>query len=116
METNKTETNAQTVPTDKTIGIIAYLTVIGLVAAFVMNQNKKDPFGTYHIKQSLGLCVCGLALFIVGLVPILGWILSILGSIFMIYLWIMGFLNALNGKMKPLPFFGKKFEEWFANL
>ena len=114
MKTN--ETNAQTAPADKTIGIVAYLTLIGLIIAFVMNSEKKEAFGAYHIRQSLGLCVCGLALSVIGLIPFLGWILSILGSFFIIYLWIMGLMNALNGKTAPLPVLGGKFEEWFASL
>lgn len=115
-ETTSAETVQETAASDKTIAIIAYLTLIGLIIAFVMNKDKKEAFGAYHIRQCLGLCVCGVGLFIIGMVPILGWILSMLGSLFMIYLWIMGLMNALNGNMKPIPFVGKKFEEWFANV
>lgn len=101
---------------DKTIGVIAYLTLIGLIIAFVKNQEKKDPFGTYHIRQSLGLCVSGLILWVVGLIPILGWIISILGTVFLIVLWVMGLINALNHKKEPVPVLGKKFEEWFKGV
>lgn len=100
----------------KTIGIIAYLTLIGFVIAFVLNKDKNYPFATYHIKQALGLMLCGLAIFIVGMVPILGWIISFLGSICLLILWIMGLLNAINNKVKPIPVLGTKFEEWFKNL
>ncbi|HET8809471.1 MAG TPA: hypothetical protein VFM65_04315 [Flavobacteriaceae bacterium] len=116
MKTSNAQTGPDNAPVDKTIGIVAYLTLIGLVVAFIMNSEKKQAFGAYHIKQSLGICVCGFALFIIGLVPVLGWIVSLLGSLFLIYLWIMGLLNALNGKMEPVPFLGEKFEEWFKNI
>ena len=46
----------------KNIAIIAYITIIGLIIAYVMNNDKKDAFATYHIKQSLGLAATGLAL------------------------------------------------------
>ncbi len=101
---------------DKTLGIIAYLTVIGLVAAFVMNKDKNDAYAAYHIKQSLGLCLSGFAIFFVGLIPILGWIVSFLGSVFLLVLWIMGLLNAVNGKQKPVPVLGGRFEAWFKNM
>ncbi|PKD20848.1 hypothetical protein APR41_12460 [Salegentibacter salinarum] len=101
---------------DKSIGIIAYLTLIGLVAAFIMNKDKNNEFATYHIKQSLGLCLVGFAIFIVGLIPILGWIISFLGSLFLLVFWIMGLLNAINGKEKPVPALGNKFESWFKNM
>lgn len=101
---------------DKSVGIIAYLTVIGLVAAFIMNKDKGNEFATYHIKQSLGLCLFGFAIFIVGLIPILGWIVSFLGSLFLLVLWVMGLINAVNGKEKPVPVIGSRFETWFKNL
>lgn len=109
------ETNAHA-GEDKTVGIIAYLTLIGLIVAYVMNKDKKEAFGAYHIKQSLGLCLGWIALFIIGLVPIIGWIISFLGYIFLLVLWIMGLLNAINNKMEPVPVLGKKFEEWFKDL
>ena len=108
-----TETSATT---EKTLAIIAYLTIIGLIAAFVMNKEKNDAFAGYHIKQSLGLCVCGFAIFMVSLIPILGWIASFFGSLFLLYLWIIGLINATNEKVKPVPFLGQKFEEWFQNV
>lgn len=101
---------------DKSLGIIAYLTVIGLVAAFIMNKDKNNEFATYHIKQSLGLCLFGFGIFIVGSIPILGWIVSFLGGLFLLVLWVMGFLNAVNGKEKPVPVLGSKFETWFKNM
>ncbi|MBJ2173987.1 hypothetical protein JBL43_07045 [Aureibaculum sp. A20] len=100
----------------KTIAIIAYITLIGLIVAFVMNNEKKDPFATYHIKQSLGLGLTGLALSTINIIPILGWIVSFLGFFVIVYMWIISLLNALNGKQKPAPILGKKYEEWFKNM
>lgn len=100
----------------KTIGIIAYVTIIGLIVAFVMNNSNKSEFGNYHIKQSLGIMLCGLALGIIGLIPILGWIINILGIFVLFYMWIMGLMNAINEKQKPVPILGEKFEEWFKNI
>ena len=51
---------------EKHIAVIAYITIIGLIIAFVMNNDKKAAFPTYHIKQSLGLALTGLALGVVG--------------------------------------------------
>jgi uncharacterized membrane protein len=119
METNNPKTepvhNAET-SGDKTIAIIAYLTFIGLIIAFVMNQEKKDDFGAYHIRQSLGLCLSGLALSIINVLPILGWIISLLGGLLLLVLWVMGLINAINHKKEPVPVLGKYFEEWFKNV
>ncbi len=100
----------------KTIAVISYLTVIGLVIAFIMNNDRKDDFTTYHIKQSLGLTVLGFGLFIIGMIPFLGWLISFLGSVFLLVLWIMGLVNAVNNKKEPVPLLGDYFEEWFKNI
>ncbi len=34
---------------DKTIAVIAYLTFIGLIIAFVMNNDKKYEFASFHM-------------------------------------------------------------------
>ena len=108
--------NMEITTEEKNIAIIAYITVIGLIIAFVMNNDKKAAFSTYHIRQSLGLALTGVALFVVGMVPILGWFISFFGSLVLLYLWIMGLMNAINGKQKPVPWLGEKYEEWFKNI
>jgi hypothetical protein len=35
---------------------------------------------------------------------------------FLLFMWIMGLLNAINGRYKALPFLGDKYAEWFKNL
>ncbi len=109
-----TEIKKETI--DKTVGIIAYLTIIGLIIAIVMNKEKKEPFASYHIRQSLGLAVTGIVLAIIGVIPFIGWLISILGTIFIIILWVLGLINALNGYEKPIPVLGEKYMEWFKNV
>ena len=100
----------------KEIAIISYITIIGLIIAFVMNREKKYDFASYHIKQMLGLAVIGLIVFVIGQIPILGWIFSILVAIPMLIIWIMGLMNAVNGKKKPIPVIGKYALDWFKNV
>lgn len=116
METTPQSTEIKNGTTDKTMGIVAYLTVFGLIAAMVMNKEPKNAFASYHIRQSLGLCVTGIGLFVIGLVPLIGWLISIVGTIFIVILWLLGFINALNGHEKPVPLLGEKYSEWFKNV
>ncbi len=111
-ETNLEITNNQ----GKNIAIIAYITIIGLIIAFMMNSDKKDKYASYHIKQSLGIAASALALTVIGIIPILGWIISFLGFFFILFLWVMGLINAINGKEKPVPLVGEKFIEWFKKI
>jgi|SRR5690606_1928955 len=112
--TNTTETT--TANEGKNIAMISYITIIGLIIAFVMNNDKKNEFARFHIKQSLGLALTGLALGIIGMIPILGWIIYILGIFVLIYMWIIGLMNAINSKRIVVPFLGDKYAEWFKNL
>ncbi|WP_209400848.1 DUF4870 domain-containing protein [Pseudozobellia sp. WGM2] len=100
----------------KRIAVISYITIIGMVIAFVMNNDKKLGFASYHIRQSIGLCITGFALGIVGIVPIIGWLINIAGIFVLLYMWIMAFMNAVNGKETPAPILGKKYEEWFKGI
>jgi uncharacterized membrane protein len=100
----------------KQIGMIAYLTVIGLIIAFVMNNEKKSEFAQYHIRQMLGLFVSGVAIGLIGIIPFLGWLIVIVGVFVLFYMWVMGLIAAINGQMKPMPILGKKYEVWFAGV
>ncbi|HLQ99733.1 MAG TPA: hypothetical protein VK102_05100 [Sphingobacterium sp.] len=100
----------------KTIAVVAYLTIIGLIAAFVMNNEKKNTFASYHIRQSLGLALTGLALSVISIIPFLGWVIAIFGSIFLFVLWVMGLLSALGGKQKPVMLLGEMYQEWFKGI
>lgn len=100
----------------KNIAIISYITFIGLIIAFVMNNEKKESFATFHIRQSLGIALTGLALSVINIIPILGWIISVVGFFVLLYMNIVGLLNAINSKEKVVPILGNKYKEWFKNI
>lgn len=50
-ESNKTDWGTND---GRNIAIIAYLTLIGLIIAYVLNNEKRNDFASYHIRQSLG--------------------------------------------------------------
>lgn len=111
------ETNPQHIIGEgKITAIIAYITLIGLIVAFVQNAEKKNPFATYHIRQSLGLLCTALALSFVNIIPFFGWILCIAGMFALMVLWIMGLLNAVNGKESPVPVLGNLYNKWFSGI
>ncbi len=106
---------------DKTVAILAYLTVIGLIVAIVMHGNKKTQLGAYHLRQSLGLMVTGLALwaavFLIALIPFIGWMISLASFVLWIglfVLWLIGFIAAVSGQFKPIPLLGEHYQKWFS--
>lgn len=93
----------------KNIAIIAHITLIGWIIALVMNNNNKSEFGSFYIRQVIGLA---LAAIVLSFIPILGWIIGIIIFVF----WIMSLISALNGQKKLTPILGEHFQNWFKSL
>jgi len=92
----------------KNVAIIAHITLIGWIIALVMNNGNKSEFGSFYIRQMLGLILFSL----VGIIPIIGWIMWLV----VLAAWIMSLVSALGGTMKPTCLFGQQFQEWFKSL
>lgn len=105
-----------TIQAGKNIATIAYLTLIGLIIAFVQNNDKKNAFASFHIRQCIGIFLCAFAIGVVSIIPILGWIVAIVGMLGLFICWVMGLISAINGQMKPLPVVGPLFQKWFASI
>jgi len=97
-----------TIDEGKTIAIISYLTLIGLLIAFIMNNDKKNEFAKFHIGQALRALIAAILISIVGTVLALFTgisFLSIVGYAGWIFV-ILGLINAAGGKMEKLPVIG----------
>lgn len=100
----------------KTKAIVAHITLIGWVIALVMNNSNKEELTSFYIRQMLGLMIIGLASVIVGKVPIIGGIISMVISIGSIILWILSLIGAASGEERPLPIVGEYFQNMFSSL
>lgn len=104
----------------KDVAIIAHLTVVGLVIAIIINSGNKTAFGTFHIRQALGLyltyLVYGFFWFIFLLIPVIGWLAGAALGLALLIMWVVGLINALNGYEKPMPIFGKNYAQWFSSV
>ncbi|WP_268036553.1 DUF4870 domain-containing protein [Algoriphagus sp. PAP.12] len=108
-------------PTEKdnrqeNLALVSYLTLIGLLVALILNQEKKDHLTSFHIRQSLGIGLTGLASGFAGLLPYIGWLISFSGFFFCIFLWIKGLINAIQRKQIPVPVLGKSYQQLFESL
>ena len=115
---NATPPPAATAGEDKTVAIVAYLTLIGFIVAIVIHMNKKTKLGAYHLRQVLGFLLTGIAVvfceFILIFIPILGWLCILALWISLLVLWILGLVAAINGEMKPMPVLGPLYQKWFG--
>lgn len=99
----------------KTIAIISYITIIGTLIAFIMNQNKRNYFASFHIRQALGIFLLGVVVNFIQRFTNFGWFDTILG-IGVFILWILGLIAAIQGEEKKIPLLGDQFQEWFRNI
>lgn len=90
------------IQSNKGMAIIAYiLFFIPLIAA------KDSKFAWYHANQGLTLLLTAVILNVVlGIIPIIGWILLPLANLGVFVLAILGIVAAAQGQVKPLPIIG----------
>jgi uncharacterized membrane protein len=111
----------------KTAGIVSYFFILGwLIAYFAMHQNNKTSLGSYQLRQTLLFHIIAMIIyFILNLIfytlifekgfwaaDALSWFFRA----FLIILWAVGFLGAINGEKKPIPLIGEKAQSLFANI
>ena len=87
----------------KVTDIVAYLTWVGLIIAFVAGDKEASKF---HLNQSLVIWLAGIVCGVIAVIPILGWIVSLVGWIFLVVCWFIGFIGAIQGTEKPIPLIG----------
>jgi len=83
---------------------IGYLGILFLIPLL----GKKDsPYAQYHGKQGFVLFIAWVVLGFISWIPILGWIVGLLGTIGLFIIWLFGIMNVLGGRMEPLPLIGQ---------
>lgn len=97
----------------KTTAIIAYITIIGTIIAIFMNQDNKNTFATFHIRQALGI---NIGFYLLGALVSMfdSWLISSTFYIFIFVLWIFGLMTAIKEEKKTVPIVGSYFQDWFT--
>ena len=104
----------ETVNQGKTIAIISYITFVGTIIAYFMNNTQKNSFASFHIRQIISLALFGLVNQI-AIAKING-TLAMVVAILLFVLWVIGFIGAVKGEEKSVPVVGDQFQEWFKNI
>lgn len=93
---------------NKIMGIIAYL---GCLCFVPLIAAKDSQFARYHASQGVTLFVLSIALSVIKIalafmdIPMIGMIIWII-QVGLLVLMVLGIVNAVGGKMKPLPIIG----------
>lgn len=89
---------------NKVIAAIGYLGILCLVPLLA---KKDSPYAQYHAKQGLVLFIFYIVVSVVMVIPFLGWLIGAIGWTIAVILFLVGLVNALSGRMQPLPLIGK---------
>lgn len=87
------------------LSALCYLNFIFIIIALLLEPNSK--FLRYHINQSILLYVLVMASAVVMIVPFIGWIAGVIGSVATVVFTIMGIVRAINREARDLPIIGK---------
>ena len=105
------EFDKQDIEQNKIMALLAYLSWLVLIPLIAAKDSK---FARFHCNQGIVLAIAeiivGIVCGILSIIPYVGWIFTILGSVVGLcafILSILGIINAVNGKAKELPIVGK---------
>lgn len=93
---------------------LAYITIIPAIVFLLVDPYKNNKTVKFHAFQCLGLAVTMFACGIVMIIPILGWIVGILGYLACGVMWLICIIKAFSGGRFKVPFIGD-FAEKQAN-
>lgn len=109
----------------KTVAILRYITLIGLIIAFILHNDDKNKseLGAFHLRQAIGIFATGMSLsiaqFIFVFIPFLGWLINVALTVSMVALfvfWILGIISAINQEKKEVPFVGAFYQNLFSGI
>ncbi len=85
---------------------IAWLSYFGLLLIIPAVIQKDNPYTVFHVKQGMALLIVNLIFIFVCLQVSLPALLCQMVSAVLLIINIVGIINAIMGKIKPLPLIG----------
>lgn len=102
---------AQSGLSDNAAGALAYVTVIPAIIFLLVEPYNKNPYIKFHAWQNIFLAIALFAISVIAIIPILGWLIALIGVPVLLIAWIICLVNALQGKRFKLPFIGNLAEK-----
>jgi uncharacterized membrane protein len=100
----------------RTVAVVAYITFIGwLIARFGMLPSNRSTLSYYHLKQALLIHILSLLKIAYSFIPRSLALLIVIGALsaILFVIWLLSFINALNGLQRPAPLIGRLAEALF---
>ena len=96
---------------DNVAGALAYITFIPAILFLILDPYKNRPFVRFNALQCLGLYAVAICFSMILIIPILGWIVGILGDFTLAVFWVICIVKAANGQVYKVPVVGKFVEQ-----
>lgn len=104
--------NATVVPTfdkkdvdeNKVIACLSYLSILFLIPLLAKKDSK---FCQEHAKQGLVIVLAHIALIVIGVIPVLGWMILFFGGLVLLVVDLIGLVKCLQGGFWEIPLIGK---------
>ena len=105
----------KTIAEGKSNAIISYCTIIGTIVVYYLNNDIKNKFTSFHLRQALGLWLTFFALgYIVGGFD--SWMVTLSWYVFFGVLFFYGLVTAVKGRTNPTPILGKFYQKLFKSV
>lgn len=87
----------------KTTGIVAYLTWVGLLVAFLAGDKEDAKF---HLNQALVIWLAALVNGMIGKIPLIGGFVSAIILVFLFICFLIGLIGAIKEEENEIPVLG----------
>ncbi len=83
--------------------VFAILSYLGILVLIPLLVKKDDDFVHFHAKQGLVLLLVWVAVWILGMIPFVGWIFSSFLSVALLIICLIAIIKVLTGKKWEIP-------------
>ncbi len=92
--------------------ITASLSYIFILCLVPLLLKRNSEFCQFHAKQGLTITVAWFAFWIIGIIPVLGWLVAFVGTITLLIVSILGIIKTLNGEKWKIPYIYEWSKQW----
>ncbi|MDP3899736.1 MAG: DUF4870 domain-containing protein [bacterium] len=94
---------------NKVVSALSYIFILCLIPLLL---KQTSPYAQFHARQGLTITVAFFIFWVIGIIPILGWMVAFFGNIALIIISILGVIKTLDGKAWEIPFIYEWSKKW----
>jgi uncharacterized membrane protein len=86
---------------NRILAVIAYLWIFCLIPLLA---RRDSPYAQFHAKQGVVLAIAWFLVWVVGIIPLLGWLAFFFGSLVLVVVNLMAIIKAYSGEEWKIPY------------